>query len=134
MNTNEKGGLGETRFIHEFTKKGYKVSIPLGHDAAYDLIIDDGEKLHRVQVKSVESSDDVVLIRTERTYTSGSRIVSRRYTTSDFDLLAVYDRRCDVCYTLPAFMVAGKSAVSLRLTPTKNNQKKGIFIAGDFLL
>lgn len=133
MNTNEKGGLGEARFIHEYTKKGWKVSIPLGHDAAYDLIVDDGEKLHRVQVKSVESTEDVVLIRTERTYTSGNRIVSRRYAQTDFDLLAVYDRRMDACYTLPVWMVADKSAISLRLTPPRNNQKKGVLFAGDFV-
>lgn len=132
MNTNEKGGLGESRLIYEFTKKGWKVSLPLGHDAAYDMVVDDGEHLHRVQVKSVESSDDVVLVRTERTYTSGERIVTRRYSKSDFDLLGVFDRRGDKCYLIPVWMVADKSCISLRLTAPKNNQKKGILLADDF--
>lgn len=134
MNTNEKGGLGESRFVYELTKHGYKVSLPLGHDASYDMIIDKDGALQRVQVKSVESSDDVVQVKTTRTYTSGDRIVTRTYSPTDFDQLAVFDRRGDQCYLVPINLVANKTMISLRLTPTKNNQKKGILLAGDFVV
>ena len=47
-----QGDVGEARAIYEFTKLGYQVSVPLAAHCPYDLIIDDGEKLQRVQVKT----------------------------------------------------------------------------------
>lgn len=134
MNTNEKGGLGETRFIYELTRRGWKVSISLGHGAAYDMIADDNGTPHRIQVKSTSSTDEVLNVRTERTYTSGDRVVSRLYAEDDFDFLGIFDMRQDKCYLVPISLIANKRSLSLRFSPAKNNQKTGIHLASDFVV
>ncbi len=37
--------------IATFTKMGYDVALPITESAAYDVIVDDEQKLHRVQVR-----------------------------------------------------------------------------------
>jgi PD-(D/E)XK endonuclease len=43
--------MATTRAIATFTAMGFDVSIPVTESAAYDLVIDDGEVLRRVQCK-----------------------------------------------------------------------------------
>jgi hypothetical protein len=50
-NTQHKGDTATAQCIATFTRKGYDVLIPLTESAAYDLVLDTGEKLVRVQVK-----------------------------------------------------------------------------------
>jgi len=49
--TQRKGDLAVAKAIHTFTAMGYDVSKPLTESAAYDLIVDTGEGLFRVQVR-----------------------------------------------------------------------------------
>jgi hypothetical protein len=49
--TQRKGDIATSRAIARFTAMGYDVSIPLTESAAYDLIVDDGTQLTRVQCK-----------------------------------------------------------------------------------
>jgi hypothetical protein len=49
--TQKKGDIGVTQAIATFTRMGYDVAIPITESAAYDLIIDDGDRLYRVQVR-----------------------------------------------------------------------------------
>jgi len=49
--TQRKGDIATTQAIATFTEMGYDVAIPITESAKYDLIVDDGKELHRVQVK-----------------------------------------------------------------------------------
>jgi hypothetical protein len=49
--TQRKGDRATAQAIATFTALGYDVSIPLTESAAYDLVVDDGSDLHRVQCK-----------------------------------------------------------------------------------
>jgi hypothetical protein len=49
--TQRKGDLAVAKAIHTFTAMGYDVAKPLTESAAYDLIVDTGEGLFRVQVR-----------------------------------------------------------------------------------
>jgi PD-(D/E)XK endonuclease len=49
--TQRKGDLATARAIARFTWMGFDVAIPLTESAAYDLVVDDGEGLRRVQCK-----------------------------------------------------------------------------------
>lgn len=51
-NTNDQGNVGLGRAIAYFTTVGWAVSLPLNDTQAYDLIVDSGTQLHRVQVKT----------------------------------------------------------------------------------
>lgn len=50
----DQGNIGEAKAIYELTKMGFLVSKPLITNIKYDLIIDDGEKLYRVSVKTTK--------------------------------------------------------------------------------
>jgi PD-(D/E)XK endonuclease len=49
--TQRKGDLATASAVARFTRMGFDVSIPLTESAAYDLVVDDGEGLRRVQCK-----------------------------------------------------------------------------------
>jgi hypothetical protein len=49
--TQRKGDVAVAKAIHTFTAMGYDVSKPLTESASYDLIVDTGEGLFRVQVR-----------------------------------------------------------------------------------
>ncbi len=49
--TQHKGDIAVSQAIARFTKMGYDVALPFTESAAYDLIVDTGEGLKRVQVR-----------------------------------------------------------------------------------
>ena len=55
--TQRKGDIAVAQAVATFTRKGYDVSMPLTESAAYDLIVDVGPELKRVQVRFTGSSE-----------------------------------------------------------------------------
>ena len=51
-NSKDRGDETEAAVLSAFAESGYTVSIPFGDNDKYDLIVDDGTKLHRVQCKT----------------------------------------------------------------------------------
>ena len=49
--TQRKGDIATAKAVHTFTALGYDVALPLTESAAYDLVVDDGASLIRVQCK-----------------------------------------------------------------------------------
>ena len=49
--TQRKGDIAVSRAIAKFTTMGYDVALPFTESAAYDLIVDTGKELVRVQVR-----------------------------------------------------------------------------------
>ena len=49
--TQRKGDIAVTVAIARFTKLGFDVSLPITESAAYDIVVDDTNGLHRVQVR-----------------------------------------------------------------------------------
>jgi prevent-host-death family protein len=60
--------------------------------------------------------------------------VRSTYGADEIDLIAIYCADVDCCYLLPVELVAGRSAIQLRLTPPKNRQRACINLAADFEL
>jgi len=51
-NSKDRGDATEARAIRELVSSGYSVSIPFGDNDKYDLVVDDGSDLYRVQCKT----------------------------------------------------------------------------------
>jgi PD-(D/E)XK nuclease superfamily protein len=51
-NSRHQGDAGLGTAIGWFTQHGYRVAIPLTDSQDYDLIVDDGKKLYKVQVRT----------------------------------------------------------------------------------
>jgi hypothetical protein len=121
-NSKTKGDLAELKAATAFAELGYFVSIPLTDNAPYDLIVDTGEKLIKVQVKSRSIRKSVVMI---ENFTSSTNY-SRAYEKGDFDLLVVYCIDNGRMAFLPWSEVEGGIVTTLRFDPPKNSQLKGV--------
>jgi len=84
--TQRKGDMAVSQAISTFTKYGYDVSIPLTESAHYDLVIDSGSGLKRVQIK-YSSKKDVDL---RRVHSNSMGYVVKKTQHDAYDWLYVY--------------------------------------------
>jgi len=91
MNSKQKGSLVEAAAVSRFYKMGYEVLIPFGNRRPYDLVVDNGVKLLKVQCKfaGFSSRDGHVA---HLTVCGGNQSFNtrRKYEKEDFDLLYIY--------------------------------------------
>lgn len=84
--TQHKGDIAVSQAIASFTKIGYDVSLPLTESASYDLIVDTGKALKRVQVRY--SSVRQVALR--RIHSNSKGYVVKKTKTDAYDWLYIY--------------------------------------------
>jgi hypothetical protein len=131
LSTDQKGAIVEAEIAAVATKLGIGVSQPLG-DERYDLILDLRPELLRVQCKWAVRRGDVVVINCRRSRRGREGLIQRRYELGEIDAIAAYCAELDKCYLLPLAMSVGRTGVSLRLGPTRNNQQRLVNWAKDF--
>lgn len=78
--TKSVGDLSELIVALELARAGYSVSMPLGENQRYDLIIDDGDKLSRVQVKTGRLRRGAILFNTYSSHCHRKGVACRPYT------------------------------------------------------
>lgn len=83
--TQRKGDIAVTRAIATFTEFGWDVCVPVSESSRYDLVVDTGESLRKVQVKYT-STHEVGL---RRVHSNSKGYAVRRYASQDFDWLYV---------------------------------------------
>ena len=108
--TNSKGNVSESAALNAFSKAGFVVSLPFGNGAPYDLIVDTGKRLLKVQVKTGRLRGGCVLFPAQ--------------------LFAVYCRENDTIYLVPTLGALAEGR--LRVNSTKNNQHQHVRWAKDF--
>ena len=86
--TQRKGDIAKAAAINSFTSHGYDVAVPLTESASYDLIVDDGKKLYRVQAKYSDSKNKQVGLR--RIHSNSKGYVVKRYESNSYDWLYIY--------------------------------------------
>jgi prevent-host-death family protein len=133
-NPNHKGNVAELAIATEAATLGLSVLKPMTEHEVYDLAIDLGERILRVQCKWATYNGDVVHIHVGRCRTSRRGYVRTTYREGEIDALAAYCKPLHRCYLLPAEMVVGRYAIQLRTTPARNNQKAAINFASDYEL
>lgn len=134
VDTHQKGDIAELAIAFEAVKLGYSVSFPYGHNNRYDLIVDRNEKLERVQVKYVNSDGITIKISCRSVNKENGKLVKHKYTKNDIEWLAVFDSFDNTCYFIPSEELNdGMDTVILRIEKPKNNQKKLIRWAKDYI-
>ena len=103
-------------------------------DERYDLIFDTGSRLMRIQCKWAGRIGEVIVVRTRRSRRGPEGLIHRHYLPDEIDAVAAYCPDTDRCYLLPHDLSVGRAAVQLRLSPTRNNQARGIQWARDYEL
>jgi PD-(D/E)XK endonuclease len=130
-NTSQVGHLSEAKALVSLMEAGYVVSKPFGDGHKYDLIVDDGQLLQRVQVKTGKLINGCVVFNAfSIAGNSGGKSHGYR---GRADIFAIYCPDNSKVYLVPVHSV-GENKVFLRVEPTLGNQIRGINWAEEFEL
>jgi hypothetical protein len=127
MNTIARGNAAEAAVLNAFIRADLMVFLPFGDGAPYDLLVDSGVELIRVQVKCSRIRDQCIVFNSCSTDHGRGRMSYE----GRADVFGVHSPQLDRVYIVP---VAGSAQRQLRLrcTPTRNNQQRGVRYAGDY--
>lgn len=115
MNTKLKADIAESAVITELLKRGFRVLNPVGDRLPYDLAVDLGGKLIRIQVKSAwfDKPSNAYLVDSRRTKTNRREMLRQRYDSNDFDFAVIYIEELETFYVMPVDVFTGfKSTIS----------------------
>jgi prevent-host-death family protein len=134
LSPNDKGNIAEAEIAAAAIRLGVGVLRPMVEHGRYDLAFEIGDRILRIQCKWARRVRDVVIV-----YLAGFRYtatghVRTKYEANEIDAVAAYCDATDQCYLLPVEMVAGRSAVQLRLRPPKNGQRAALNWAAEYEL
>ncbi len=128
--TYDTGNVSEGIVMTAYLKAGFIVSIPFGTGAPYDLLVDTGSHLYKIQVKTGWRRKGCILYKGQRRMREASPYTTRPYTESEVDHFAIYYPLTNSIYVVP-FRICGGNGC-LRLEPVQNGQQKLIRWASDF--
>jgi PD-(D/E)XK endonuclease len=131
LTTNQKGLLTEAAIVKECIALGIPVARLLD-DEPYDLILELPTGFVRLQCKSATKKGDVLVISCRRCRRGPGGFIRRPYAQGEIDMLAAYCAELNTCYVLPLSLSVDRTAVQLRLGPTRNNQHRLINWAKDY--
>jgi hypothetical protein len=106
---------------------GFHVLVPFGENTRYELVIDDGTQLARVQCKTGRLRSGAVLFKAASSYAHHPhpRMRSRNY-IGQIDVFAVYCPDNGAVYLVPIQDASLAWQGSLRVAPPRNSQRRRI--------
>lgn len=107
MNTKKQGDVGLGKAISFYTGLGWTVSLPLTDSQDYDLIVDTGEKLERVQVKTTKNREFPLRVMGGNRSWSG---VVKKFDNSKVERLFLY-RLNGECYDVSTKGLKNKNGI-----------------------
>lgn len=128
--TYDRGNISESIVMTAYLQAGFNVAIPFGAGAPYDLIVDTGTGLYRIQVKTGWLRKGCILYKTKRRVREAHPYATRRYTESEVDYFAICYPLTESLYVVPFKVCSGTGC--LRLDSVRNGQQKLIRWASDF--
>jgi PD-(D/E)XK endonuclease len=131
LTTDQKGAITEAAITHAAIELGIGVSRPLG-DERYDLIFDLRPQLLRVQCKWAVLRGDVVVVRCYSSRRSAEGLLRSFYSSDEIDAFAAYCPEFQRCYFIPFGDMSVCQAIHLRISPARNNQRRGINWAEEY--
>lgn len=130
MNSKAKGEISEGHVIAHLLKLGYSVSMPFGDNQRYDLILDDGERLWRVQVKTARLQRGCLVFSAASVNGFTGKKTDYR---GQIDIFLAYSPDTDKVYRAEVDD-AGRNEVWLRIEPAKGGPTTTIRWASDYEL
>ena len=136
LNSNDKGNIAEAAIALEAIKLGIDVLKPVSEHGRYDLLFDLGQRVMRVQCKwwALDRAAGVICVRVGGSRHTPAGYVRTTYSTEEVDAIAVYSAELDEVFLVPIDVVAGRSAVRLRIDPPRNAQRACINLASEYRL
>ncbi|HEV3471284.1 MAG TPA: group I intron-associated PD-(D/E)XK endonuclease [Pyrinomonadaceae bacterium] len=130
MSTMDVGNISEALVMAAYANAGFWVSVPFGSGCAYDLVVDTGSRLFKVQVKTGWLRKGCLIFKGQRRVRDSRCNGMRRYREGEVDFFAAYFPPTGSIYVVPFGLVGTHGC--LRLTPVLNGQQKLIRWAADF--
>jgi hypothetical protein len=127
-----KGAIAEAAIAAAAVELGLVVLRPFPEGRRYDLVIDNGPQLLRVQCKWGRLKGSVIVVTLATCRYTPHGYVRTKYTADEIDGVAVYCQDLKRCYYLPIESVAGRSGIHLRIGPAANNQETAINFAEQY--
>ena len=132
LTSDQKGAIAESAIAFAAIKLHIGVLKPLSDGHRYDLVFDTGSRLLRVQCKWAVRRGDVIVVNCRSSRRGRDGFIHSVYSREEVDLVVGYCPDIERCYALPPEVFEGHSAISLRLSPTRNNQLIGVKWARDY--
>lgn len=115
-----QGDNAELRFMLLNHELGYIVSKPFGDNAKYDLIIDTGNSIERIQVKSTRRKETSSGMDCYNCLVCSGSKLKEKYSEKDIDYVAIYVIPEETWYKIPIKEIKGKT---IKLYPHRKSQK-----------
>ncbi|MDQ2981832.1 MAG: group I intron-associated PD-(D/E)XK endonuclease [Actinomycetota bacterium] len=116
--------------LHEL---GLPLLTPFSENTRYDLVIEIGGKLARVQCKTGRLRKGAVFFATCSAYGHHRNPnAARRDYKGEVDYFAVYCPETTGVYLIPIEDLPARTQAALRVEPTRNNQKQGVRLAEQY--
>lgn len=115
-----QGDTTELRFMLLNHELGYTVSKPFGDNAKYDLILDTGTELQRVQVKSTRRKETSAGMDCYNCLVCSGKDSKEQYSSNDVDYVAIYVIPENAWYKIPIQEIKGKT---VKLYPHRKSQR-----------
>jgi hypothetical protein len=133
MSTFRKGEIAKLKVEQRAIEKGWIVSRTVEW-ARYDLILDDGRKRYRIQVKYADSnachSKNALSINL-RKWSKGRRL-TKKYNRTEIDAILVYIPRTDEICWFGSEHFHDKGGLVIRYAPALNKQQNKCRYTKDF--
>lgn len=130
MSTISVGNESESAVMFAYIKAGFHVSIPFGNGCPYNLVVDTGARLLKIQVKTAWQHNGHLIYQCQRRIKDAKQNGMRRYSDNEVDFFAVHFPLDGSIYVVPFWASGGRGC--LRLNPALNGQRKMIRWAADY--
>jgi len=134
LSTSQKGAAAEAEVAAAAIRLDLVVLRPLCDGGRYDLVIDVGDQLLRVQCKWASRRGNVLAAYCLTSRHTPRGYLRTTYSSEEVDAIAAYAPDTDTCYLIPIQEVSGQGMISLRVAPTANNQARHVRWARDYEL
>lgn len=129
--TKDKGDLGTAKAHADLVGQGFMVLFPATEHAEFDLVAYRYGRFFRVQVKYRSAARlGAVSVQFRSVWADRNGTHMKPADKSEVDVTCIYCPETDQCYYVRP-LDHGKS-VSLRVTPSKNRQERGVLHASTF--
>lgn len=130
--TQVKGNLVELQCIMKFMSMGFECSTPYGNQAKYDILVDTGDEILRIQCKKSHWVDEKnsIMFHTVSQTTNTQKTIRHRYTKNEIDYFATCWE--DKVYLIPVDECS--TSKSLRIAPKTEKTPPSVNMAEDYLV
>jgi hypothetical protein len=131
MHPKDRGDISEAQILARLTERGFGVLMPWKENHRYDFVVETQGEFLSVQVKTARQNKEGAI-----TFSSCSNDLRTGEKTDyhdEVDVFGIYSPDLKECFIVPV-EYAGTTSMTLRYKMPKNNQRKGIFWAVDYII